>query len=319
MNERMAVLAIVAIIVVGCALSIDAGTISCSTNLSNNASGFASHRYVEYNGIEITFNFEHNITNTAASASGQGTAPYYSAILYYEGPKTPPNCYKAVLQVFSADGNAGATSTEYCLQGPPPPNCRIVGRGATSFGLVTGDPNCLPSSPIVIDLGSGGYELTGLEDTVWFDINGGGTPERITWTAANAPMAFLARDLNGNGTIDSGRELFGNSTALPDGTIAVNGFEALKPFDVDHDGLISGTDPIWQQLLLWTDNNHNGVSEVTELSPISDSTVNAISTDYRWAGRRDRHGNQLRYVGAVWFQGKRMPQQVFDVFFQIGY
>jgi hypothetical protein len=50
----------------------------------------------------------------------------------------------------------------------------------------------------------------------------------------------VVRDLNGNGTIDSGRELFGDNTILTRGAragqVAANGFEALADLDSNADG-----------------------------------------------------------------------------------
>lgn len=42
---------------------------------------------------------------------------------------------------------------------------------------------------------------------------------------------LLAIDLNGDGIINDGSELFGSSTAMPDGSIARLGFEALAQYD----------------------------------------------------------------------------------------
>ena len=53
---------------------------------------------------------------------------------------------------------------------------------------------------------------------------------------------FLVRDINGNGTIDTGRELFGDNTLLSDGTIAANGFEALADLDSNADGVVDVND-----------------------------------------------------------------------------
>lgn len=48
---------------------------------------------------------------------------------------------------------------------------------------------------------------------------------------------MLVRDLNGNGLIDNGTELFGNSTILSNNETAANGFEALKELDSNGDGI----------------------------------------------------------------------------------
>src|SRR5438094_930917 len=79
---------------------------------------------------------------------------------------------------------------------PPPGGTQNVNDGSNCPSY----SNC--NSPIVINLGTGGYQLSGKTDPVVFDIGASGTPVRLAWTAAGAPMAFLALDRNGNGMID---------------------------------------------------------------------------------------------------------------------
>jgi uncharacterized repeat protein (TIGR02543 family) len=175
--------------------------------------------------------------------------------------------------------------------------------------------NC--NSPIIINLGNGPYQLSGRNEPVRFDIDANGTLDRIGWTAAGAPMAFLALDRNGNGTIDSGSELFGNHTPVPGG-VAANGFDALAQYDANGDGVIDASDPIWPSLLRWTDLNHDGISQPSELALLSASAVTAISLDYHWTGRRDQSGNIFRYQSKVWIDstGKHAtPRPVYDVYF----
>lgn len=175
--------------------------------------------------------------------------------------------------------------------------------------------NC--HSPVVLNLGSGKYEFSGKNDPVLFDIDATGEPIRIAWTAAGAPMAFLAFDRNNNGRIDDGSELFGNHTPLPDGGTARNGFAALVPYDANHDGVIDENDPIWSSLVLWTDLNHDGISQASELLPVNQSNVAAIGLDYHWTGRRDPSGNHFRYGSRVWMNHapRATPRPVYDIFF----
>jgi hypothetical protein len=175
--------------------------------------------------------------------------------------------------------------------------------------------NGCPTSPILINLGTGGYDLTGIEDPVSFDIDADGVVERLSWSARNAPLAFLALDRNGNGVVDDGAELFGNSTPLPSGQIAPDGFVALAPYDRNGDDVIDVHDPIWSALLLWTDRNHDGVSQREELQPIAASEIEGIELAHHEINRRDAHGNRLRYAGAVHIaRGARI---CYDVFFRL--
>ncbi|HUF17177.1 MAG TPA: hypothetical protein VMS12_03940 [Thermoanaerobaculia bacterium] len=174
------------------------------------------------------------------------------------------------------------------------------------------EPDCT-DSPILLNMGKGSYELTGLDDRVLFDIRGQGQPTLTTWTARDVSVAFLALDRNGNGSIDSGAELFGDATRLESGHLAPNGFLALAEFDSNEDGLINGLDPIWIDLLLWTDLNHNGLTDSGELQRLSESEVTEISLTAHWTGRRDEHGNTFRYQGTMKLGNRARP--IYDVWF----
>ena len=168
---------------------------------------------------------------------------------------------------------------------------------------------CCGNSPIIIDTTGSGFRLTSAKDGVVFDISGIGHPIQIAWTAPGSGNAFLALDRNHNGKIDNGRELFGNFTAQPPcpdgGTACRNGYRALAEFDKPEnggngDGLIDEGDDVFPHLLLWIDENHNGVSEPNELHTLPELGVYSISLRYRDDRHFfDRFGNWFHYQAAL--------------------
>lgn len=139
--------------------------------------------------------------------------------------------------------------------------------------------------PLVIDLSGQGLKLSSLNDNgPIFDIQGIGQQSRVGWTAAGSEMAFVVQDLNKDGLITGGQEMFGDATKIPNGLTAANGFEALYAFDDNKDLLIDAKDTIYKNLKLWTDRDHDGDTGPGELIPLSDR-VKAIKLKYKVVDR----------------------------------
>jgi hypothetical protein len=193
----------------------------------------------------------------------------------------------------------------------PPENC---GEGSAQSPSTC---NCEPISPILIDIAGNGFNLTNGANGLAFDHNGDGTPEWLSWTAADSDDAWLVLDLNGNGTIDNGQELFGNFTAQPAPAAGVqrNGFLALAFFDYNADGKIDNSDSVYPVLRLWQDRNHNGVSEPEELQPLYKFGLQTLLLNYKESKRVDSHGNEFRYRAKVQgFGDIHLGRWAWDVF-----
>ncbi len=152
------------------------------------------------------------------------------------------------------------------------------------------------SSPIILDLDGNGVATTAVRDGIYFDHAGDGFAERTGWVGAGDGL--LVRDLDGNGLIDTGAELFGSETRLADGNQASNGFEALKALDGNNDGKIDSADAAFASLRIWIDADGDGYSQSTELLTLATVGVVAINTAYSASTLIDANGNAHRQIGS---------------------
>ncbi|MGN0607181.1 MAG: hypothetical protein ACI4JM_11725, partial [Oscillospiraceae bacterium] len=131
--------------------------------------------------------------------------------------------------------------------------------------------------PLILDLDGDGFNIEKKEDGANFDLDKNGFAEKINWTKKDG---FLCLDLNGNGTIDDGGELFGDKTLLADGTTAKNGFEALAQYDGNGDGVIDENDEIFGSLRVWVDADGNGASGEGEMKTLAELGITSINLGY---------------------------------------
>lgn len=222
-----------------------------------------------------------------------------------------------------AQGSCICPELQYCNLSGYPEDCDAYDPNANGnlpdpCDTTTGtDGDC---SPVVIHLGQGTFQFTGLDHGVAFDIDADGVIETTSWTDPTAQTGLLVIDYSGNGLVDSGFELFGSVSPQfvgPNGE--TDGYGAMAMLDSFHgndDGWLTPQDPLWSQLSIWIDANHDGVSQAGELLDLTAVGITGIELDPVISNRSDRHGNVLRWRSKAVLDGQVRPI-VGDVLFQV--
>ena len=172
------------------------------------------------------------------------------------------------------------------------------------------------TSPLVIDLDGNGVETTTEEDGVYFDHDNNGFAESTGWVGKDDGL--LVRDLNNNGQIDNGTELFGNNSVLSSGEKAANGFEALADLDSNNDGVFNSSDAAWNQVKVWKDANQNGEVDSGELLTLEQAGVSGINLNYENETTTDENGNQHKQTG-TFIKTDGTTGSIHDVWFDADY
>jgi RTX calcium-binding nonapeptide repeat (4 copies) len=168
-------------------------------------------------------------------------------------------------------------------------------------------------SPLVLDLDGSGIETLALDKTsIFFDHDNNGFIEKTGWAGPNEGLLVL--DLNGNGIVDSGAELFGNNTALEDGQLAAHGFAALAMYDTNRDKRIDQNDAIWTKLRVWRDQNSNAQTDPGEWLTLEELKIRALLLTHYDEELTDQNGNlHLQHGFYELMDGKRLDMT--DVWF----
>ncbi|AOY78042.1 hypothetical protein [Clostridium formicaceticum] len=134
--------------------------------------------------------------------------------------------------------------------------------------------------PLVINFNGNGVGLS--EKKFSFDLTMDGKMEQISYLKPGS--GFLAIDLNGDGKINDGSELFGPSTG--------NGFQELAQYDADGNGWIDENDPIYNKLMIWT-KDENGSDQLFALGELGIGAIylGSIQTPFHIKdGQNQLHG-----------------------------
>ncbi len=165
-----------------------------------------------------------------AAQSGSGQQGWGVAYDYHESYQEYESTSLAMSGNFTTeDGRAFSFDLTYTME-------RLYQR-TTDVSVRAGD--AVTKDPLVLDLGKGGG-ISPIKKE--FDLDRDGWVDLLP--RLQGPSRYLAADLNRNGKIDDGGELFGPTSG--------DGFADLAKHDDDGNGFIDQGDAIWDLLRLWT-------------------------------------------------------------------
>lgn len=172
--------------------------------------------------------------------------------------------------------------------GDPSDYCTLED-GVPAWGCDSGDfEGCACNTPLVLKFDAAPVQMTA-SPLATFDIDDLGACVTTDWPTTVTP--WLALDVDKDGTIDSGRELFGSGTRLDGNRRAHNGFMALAPLDTDNNGRIDVRDERFSELVLWSDHDGDKRGTLPEMEPLSVRSVLSIELDYAVRRSCDDRGN----------------------------
>jgi hypothetical protein len=124
--------------------------------------------------------------------------------------------------------------------------------------------------PLVINVGS---DVTHISDqTFYFDLDCDGMDDKISNLGSGS--GFLALDLNSDGKINDGSELFGAKSG--------DGFKDLSIYDKDANGWIDENDEVYDLLRIWI-RNEDGTDTLMTLKEADVGAINLGSADTQFS------------------------------------
>ena len=195
----------------------------------------------------------------------------------------------------------------------------VTSRGLFNWGIF----KCISSdtaysfcytSPIVLDLNGDGVQTVDTAHGVQFDMAGDGMKESIGWVDSHD--ALLVRDINHDGQINDGTELFGSESVLKNGEKAGDGWSALADVDSNGDGKIDAADAVFAEIKVWVDANSDGVAETGELRSLSDAGIQHIDVAHA-TSNTTQNNNVLFGTGQFTFTDGTTAAMT-DAWFDVG-
>lgn len=145
--------------------------------------------------------------------------------------------------------------------------------------------------PLVINFGGTAPELT---DTKYsFDLDSDGTEDQISFVGPNS--GFLALDINEDGMVNNGSELFGPGSG--------DGFADLAQYDEDGNGWIDEADSIYSRLRIWTkDSEGKDVLFALGQKGVGAIFLGSTGTPFEMKDRENNLDGQIRGSGVFLYE-----------------
>ncbi|MCQ2519715.1 MAG: hypothetical protein MJ107_04185 [Lachnospiraceae bacterium] len=146
--------------------------------------------------------------------------------------------------------------------------------------------------PLVINFDG---NLADLDENMdfYFDLDSDGEEEKLAGLKAGS--AFLAIDLNDDGVINDGSELFGTKSG--------DGFKDLSAYDEDGNGWIDENDAVFSKLKLWAkDENGNDVLYTLKQKDIGALYLGAADTQFSLNGNMNKTMGYVRQTGLFLYE-----------------
>ena len=160
--------------------------------------------------------------------------------------------------------------------------------------------------PLTFDLNGDGIQTLALDidNPIFFDYDGDGNQVATGWISPND--GFLALDRNGNGLIDNGTELFGDTTPFYSNIDIItsssggtaDGFSALAQEDTNHDGKVNAGDDHFANLHIWRDLNSDAICQSGELFTLGSLGIASINVAKTENNTLLANGNVIANLGS---------------------
>ncbi|HYD78174.1 MAG TPA: hypothetical protein VEC06_00055 [Paucimonas sp.] len=156
-------------------------------------------------------------------------------------------------------------------------------REESNVSLRAGDG--VRKDPLVINFDGTSAQLQSTRFS--FDLDGDGTREDVPLLAGN--RGYLALDLDGNGKVDSGKELFGTASG--------DGFADLARYDDDGNGWIDEGDAVFDRLLVWKPAAGGGQLQALREHGVGALSLGRVETPFELKGEANAGLGAVRSSG----------------------
>lgn len=211
---------------------------------------------------------------SSASSSTGGGFEYSQSVTHYESQSTS---FQAQASVTTADGRQINIDLQLNLSREFMSQSNLT---------IQGGDQPVQVDPLVINYDAGSASVT--EEKYAFDIDANGTLDQISFVGPGS--GFLALDLNEDGVINDGSELFGPQSG--------NGFDDLAQYDADGNNWIDENDAIYNKLQIWSkDSSGKDVLMALGQQGVGAIYLGNVSTSFALKGADNQTNAQLQRTG----------------------